>query len=99
MKSLQSTKTPAIINGGGVCMGRDLVKRRASNAKWNNEKSKSYGLRISNSTGIPDALEAATALSGMTTNAYVTIAIREKLIRDGYLKPLDETISELSDNN
>jgi len=90
-------RIPLYSMAGGVRMGRDLAKRRASNAKWNNEKSKSYGLRISNSTGIPDALEAATALSGMTTNAYVTIAIREKLTRDGYLKPLDETVAEISE--
>lgn len=80
-------------------MGRDLVKRRASNAKWNAENTVQFATRIKISTGIPAALDAAKAITGMATNAYLAKALEEKLIRDGYLKPLDETIAEISDNN
>lgn len=56
-----------------------------SQSDWQKKNTTMIGLRIQNSTGIPDALEYALIDSGKTKNAYIIDAIREKLIRDGYL--------------
>lgn len=61
-----------------------------STEMWKKQNTVQYGVRILNSTGIPVALEAAMAESRKTKNAYIIEAIREKLIRDGYLKAGDQ---------
>ena len=55
-----------------------------SSEQWKKENTLQIGGRIQNSTGIPAAMAAAMADSGLTKNAYTIQAIREKLIRDGY---------------
>ena len=74
-------------------MARDVAKKEA----WQKDNTKMYGVRIQNKSGIPEALEIAKTSSGLTTNAFIIEAIREKLIRDGYLKPFDKTIAEISE--
>lgn len=54
-------------------------------SEWQKKNTIMVGIRIQNSSGIPDALEYALIDSGKTKNAYIIDAIREKLIRDGYL--------------
>ena len=53
---------------------------------WKKENTMQCAVRIQNATGIPGAMENAMAETGLTRNAYIIEAIREKLIRDGYLK-------------
>lgn len=57
-----------------------------SNETWKKENTVQYGVRILNSSGIPDAMNRMMVDSGKTRNAYIIEAIREKLIRDGYLQ-------------
>lgn len=58
---------------------------RVSSNEWKKENTAQYGIRLMNSTGIPQALDAAVAKTGKSRNAYIIEALREKLIRDGYL--------------
>lgn len=58
-----------------------------STEKWKKENTVQYGVRILNTTGIPSAMDRMMVDIGKTKNAYIIEAIREKLIRDGYLKP------------
>jgi len=44
-----------------------------------------------NSSGIPAALEVARNDAGLTNSGYVIAALREKLIRDGYLTEKQES--------
>lgn len=60
-----------------------------SQADWQKKNTVMIGLRIQNASGIPNALEYALIDSGKTKNAYIIDAIREKLIRDGYLQKID----------
>ena len=57
-----------------------------SSDKWKKENTVQYGVRIQNSSGIPGAMEKMMQKTGLTKNAYIIAAIREKLTRDGYLK-------------
>ena len=57
-----------------------------SSEAWKKENTVMYGVRIMNSTGIPAAIEIAISEAHSNKNAYIISAIREKLIRDGYLK-------------
>ena len=84
---LKMAKTPAIMYAGGVYMGRDMERRAAYNEAWKKENSKQYAVRVTNSSGIPDALEKAKADLNLTSGGFLMLAIREKLIRDGYLQP------------
>ena len=56
-----------------------------STDKWQKENTQFIGIRIQNSSGIPEALMRALEDTGKTKNAYIIDAIREKLQRDGYL--------------
>lgn len=53
--------------------------------EWKAKNTLMIGVRIQNSSGIPDALMRALEQSGKTKNAYIIEALREKLIRDGYM--------------
>jgi len=74
---------------GGKNMGRDMAKKAITDEKWKKENTRMYGIRVMNNTGIPAAMEKAQK-DGHTTNAYIVVALREKLIADGYLSPSDE---------
>lgn len=54
--------------------------------EWKAKNTLMIGIRIQNSSGIPEALMHALEESGKTKNAYIIEAIREKLIRDGYMQ-------------
>lgn len=56
-----------------------------SSQEWKSKNTIMMGVRIQNSSGIPEALTVALEKSGKTKNNYIIEAIREKLIRDGYL--------------
>ena len=51
---------------------------------WKQKNTRFYGLRIQNSSGIPDALDHAVE-DGYTINGYAIRAITNQLIEDGYL--------------
>lgn len=53
--------------------------------EWQAKNTMWVSIRIQNSSGIPEALTVALEKSGKTKNGYIIEAIREKLIRDGYL--------------
>lgn len=53
--------------------------------KWDKECSQYYAVRIGLKTGIPAALDYALRVTGKTKNGFIIEAIREKLIRDGFM--------------
>lgn len=60
-------------------------KKQAVADAWKAEHTTWVSIRIQNSSGIPDALKNALQKMGKTKNSYIIEAIREKLIRDGYM--------------
>lgn len=56
-----------------------------STDKWRKENTKQYALRVTNSSGIPAALEKASIDTGMTQIEYIRNAVLEKLDFDGYI--------------
>ena len=65
-------------------MGRDMEKKNITDYRWTRENCKMFSVKVRYDTGIPDALEKVKD-SGKTANGYITEALTEKLIRDGYL--------------
>lgn len=64
-----------------------------SSDEWKKTNTSHIAFRVMNSSGIPNALALAEKNSGKTKSGYIVAALREALIRDGYLKP-DETETE-----
>lgn len=60
-----------------------------SSQEWKKSKMTAYALRISNATGIPDAIKLAAEDMKISQTQYVRRAICEKLISDGYLPGAD----------
>lgn len=56
-----------------------------SSEAWKKENTLIFSIRIMNASGIPNALDKALESGELSRNAYIIEAIREKLIRDGYL--------------
>lgn len=54
--------------------------------EWMKNNTMMIGIRIQKSSGIIDPLLKALEVSGKTKNAYIIEAIKEKLIRDGYMQ-------------
>lgn len=65
---------------------KDKAKKNAYDAEWQKENTLMCGIRIQNSTGIPSAMMKAIEDEKTTKNAFIIAAIREKLIRDGYMQ-------------
>lgn len=74
-------------------MAIDITKRNKYNYRWTKENCSKYGLKIRNDSGIPDCLSSIKE-SGASLNSYIIVAIREKLIRDGYLSAEPQTPEE-----
>ena len=70
---------------------KDKAKKNAYDAEWQKENTLMCGIRIQNSTGIPAAMMKAIDARKTTKNAFIIEAIREKLIRDGYLTEKQES--------
>ena len=68
-------------------MAKDMAKKNAYDEAWKKENTVMCGIRIQRRSGIPDAMDKAIAEGKTTKNAYIIAALREKLIRDGYLTP------------
>ena len=60
-------------------------KSLSSNEQWKKENTKLVTFRLMNSSGIPEALNLAERQSGKTKSGYIIAALKEALIRDGYL--------------
>lgn len=58
--------------------------KRPKQDAWQAQHTTWISIRIQNASGIPDALQQALA-SGKTKNGFIIEAIREKLIREGYM--------------
>lgn len=70
---------------------KDKAAKYAYDVAWQKENSIKLTVRVMNSSGIPAALEVARNDSGLTNSGYVIAALREKLIRDGYLTEKQES--------
>ena len=55
-----------------------------STEEWRKDNTKIYSIRVSNKSGIPDALERAKS-DGKTINGYFIESVKRQLIEDGYL--------------
>ena len=51
---------------------------------WKKANTKMYGLRITNSSGIPAAVKAYAEDHNMTETGVCVAAVKEKLEREGY---------------
>ena len=56
-----------------------------ANQKWKNEHTKIYNIRVTDSSGIIEALEKMTEDTGITAPQYIKTALLEKLDFDGYI--------------
>lgn len=54
--------------------------------EWQKANRIVVALTIPNKSGIPDALLQAIEDMGVTKNAYCLEAVRQRLVRDGYLE-------------
>lgn len=57
-----------------------------ANQKWKNEHTKIYNIRVTDSSGIIEALERMTVETGITPPQYIKKALLEKLDADGYIE-------------
>lgn len=55
-----------------------------SSNEWKRENTSRITIGIANTCGIVQALQRAIEEQEVTKHSYITQAIREKLIRDGY---------------
>lgn len=69
---------------------RDKAKKDAYDEDWKKANTTMCGVRFMNSSGIPAAMEKAITAGNTTKNGYIVAAVREKLIRDGYLSEKTE---------
>lgn len=60
-----------------------------SSQEWKNENATRYNLLIKKNTDVYKALLDACVAEGQKPTSYIQIALREKLIRDGYMSPSD----------
>ena len=65
-------------------MARDMAKKYITDRKWAKENTFTLCLRVRNDSGIPNAIGRVKS-DGISANSYAIQALREKLIRDGYL--------------
>lgn len=56
-----------------------------SSEAWKKENTKMVTFRVMNASGIPDALQKIDE-KGLSKSGYIIAALREALIRDGYLQ-------------
>ena len=61
-------------------------KQISSNQKWKNEHTKIYNIRVTDSSGIIEAMEKMTEETGMSAPQYIREALLEKLDRDGFIR-------------
>ena len=52
---------------------------------WKKENTTQYNIRVTKSSGIPEAIEEACKKSQKTATQYIREALCEKLQREGYL--------------
>ena len=64
---------------------RDKAQKDAYDEAWKKANTTMCGVRFLNSSGIPAAMDKAIAAEKSNKNAYIIAAVREKLVRDGYL--------------
>ncbi|MBQ4075048.1 MAG: hypothetical protein IJD39_07595 [Clostridia bacterium] len=70
-------------------MARDMAKKNVSDYRWTRDNCTRITAKIRNDSGIPEAVDRVKQ-SGKSANSYIIQALREKLIRDGYLSPESE---------
>lgn len=66
-------------------------------ARWNEKNVVVITCNVNIKSGIPDALQAAITAQGVTKNAYTIEALRQRLVKEGYLQRTLPGDSELSD--
>ena len=62
-----------------------------SSQEWKNKNAVRYNILVLKSSGIPEALQKASEALGQKPTTIVSIALREKLEREGYLASKSET--------
>ena len=60
-------------------------KIASSNQKWKNEHTKIYNIRVTDSSGVIEAIEKMTEETGISAPQYIRQALLEKLDRDGFI--------------
>lgn len=60
-----------------------------SSQEWKNENAMRYNLLIKKESDVYKALQAVCIAEKCKPTSYIQIALREKLIRDGYMSQSD----------
>lgn len=64
----------------------EVLNMATKHDEWMAKNTMWVSIRIQNSSGIPESLQIALEKSGRTRNGFIIDAIREKLIREGYME-------------
>ncbi|MBQ4075582.1 MAG: hypothetical protein IJD39_10330 [Clostridia bacterium] len=75
-------------------MARDMAKKAVSDLKSQQKHYKQVTMKIRKDSGIIEALEENYQKTGVAPATYAQAALREKLIRDGYLSAEPQTLEE-----
>jgi len=67
-----------------------IAAKKKNNAQWRKENAKTVTVTLSNSSGIPEALQKAIEKTGDTEAGYVRKALIEKLRRNHLLPKVEE---------
>ena len=70
-------------------MARDMAKKYAADYRWAKENTYRISLTILKNSDTSRAIEKVQK-DGHVRATYAMTALREKLIRDGYLQPEDQ---------
>lgn len=73
---------------------KDPNDKKRYDREYQANHTKNYVAQIRVDSGIPVAIDKAVEDSGLSKNQYLIAALREKLIRDGYLSPEPVTPKE-----
>lgn len=70
-------------------MPRDKSKKMAYDNEWMRKNTAFYSFRFTYKSGIPDAILKCAQDNNTTVPQTIKIAIKEKLLREGYWKEDD----------
>lgn len=75
-------------------MARDMAKKAVSDLRSQQKHYKQVTMKIRRDSGIIEALEDCEGKTGVAAATYAQAALREALIRDGYLSEKSEEVQE-----
>ena len=68
---------------------KDAETKKLYDIEYDRQNCKRYITKVQISSGIPAAVEKALKVQNISAGSYLREALKEKLIRDGYLEESD----------